>query len=1054
MNAPSLRNVPIRPACVCQGGLVPQQRDRVRRRNLAMSAARVIRFLSRIGIDTRWPAHPMDVAMLALAFLVPAGADDALPPEQALRSFETEPGFSVELVAAEPLTVDPVALAFDDRGRLFVAEDRDYPVGSPDGRALGVVALLEDTDGDGRMDRRTEFVTGIAFPNGVLPWREGVIVTAAPEVSWFVDTDGDGKSDHKEVLLTGFDTSSTSQLRVNDPTLGPDGWIYLAGGLRGGRILSPRHPERILDTEKSDLRFRPDTGELEPIAGKSQFGLSFNDAGDRFACMNRVQCQHAPLPLRYLARNPFAVSPGALQDCPEITANNLMTQYTAGAARIFPISDNVTTADSHEGTYTAACGIHVYRGAALPAEYRGAAFSCDPTGNLVRGDRLEPVGGTFAARRIHENTEALRSRDNWFRPVFLAEGPDGALYIADMYRRTIEHPEYLPVEIREHTDFEGGKDRGRIWRLTGSQPAKTVASQLSHGLLTTDDPAGAWIAELNSSIPWRRDTAFRLLLENEVAPGGRSVSTVEPEHSPAQIPANAASRLRRLLERPGVRAGAVLELRLLALGGGLDGPTLLSALDHPSAAVRQNAVKLAEPLLANAAALRDRVLSLADDPDSHVRFQVALSLGEVPGADIVPALARIAVRQGSDRWTRAAIVCSLTDVSLVSLLLDALAREPSPLPAGLIELARDLGRQLGAQPNNDARTAAISSLWARLESAPIPWTLAATAGLAVADADAFRRIAGTRPGSWRQLLSLARSQAANAAAGAALRRCAIELLAFDDAEEDGRVLSELLEPAQPVEIQVAAARSLAVAAHAAALAAILTPEKWSELAPGVRSVVVSRLTARPELTAILLDALEAGGVPVNVLSPRQREALRLLPDGALRSRARRLLAAPSDDREKAYLATRAALKLAANPATGRVVFEAHCATCHRLDRLGVPVGPDLFGIRNQPRETILYHIIVPEAEIAPNFVNYECELKDGGMLSGLLVAESASSVTLRMAQGIEEVVPRSNIARLTASRLSLMPQELEKSMSLQELADLIAYVRGESPRIVRRDPKE
>jgi putative membrane-bound dehydrogenase-like protein len=153
-------------------------------------------------------------------------------PIDALKAFDTEPGFAVTLVAAEPLVVDPVALAFDDRGRLFVAENRDYPTGSQDGRPLGVIALLEDTDDDGRMDKRTEFASGIAFPNGVMCWRGGVIVAAAPDAPWLKDADGDGRAEVREVLLTGFALGGPSQLRVNDPTLGPDGWIYFAGGLR------------------------------------------------------------------------------------------------------------------------------------------------------------------------------------------------------------------------------------------------------------------------------------------------------------------------------------------------------------------------------------------------------------------------------------------------------------------------------------------------------------------------------------------------------------------------------------------------------------------------------------------------------------------------------------------------------------------------------------------------------------------------------------------------------------------------------------------------------
>ena len=196
------------------------------------------------------------------------------------------------------------------------------------------------------------------------------IVTCAPDVLLLRDTDGDGKADSREVLLTGFATNQSTQLRVNQPLLAQDGWVYLASGLSGGSITSPKRPgDRPLEL-RGDLRFRPDTGEYESIDGKSQFGQSFDDYGHRFGVHNRVQCQHFVLPSRYLARNPLLASPGVLQNTPELVENPLL-RGGGGAARIYPISANVTTADSHAGTYSAACAVHVWRGGILPERYSG-----------------------------------------------------------------------------------------------------------------------------------------------------------------------------------------------------------------------------------------------------------------------------------------------------------------------------------------------------------------------------------------------------------------------------------------------------------------------------------------------------------------------------------------------------------------------------------------------------------------------------------------------------------------------------------------------------------
>jgi putative heme-binding domain-containing protein len=204
------------------------------------------------------------------------------------------------------------------------------------------------------------------------------------------------------------------------------------------------------------------------------------------------------------------------------------------------------------------------------------------------------------------------------------------------------------------------------------------------------------------------------------------------------------------------------------------------------------------------------------------------------------------------------------------------------------------------------------------------------------------------------------------------------------------------------------------------------------------------LLARPRLYSALLDALESGAIPPNALDSGRREQLKKSRDAAIRERAGRLLAGvTSGDRMKAFEQSRAALNLKPAPANGRGVFKRACANCHRLEGEGFAVGPDLFDIRNQPKESILLHLIVPEHEIAPNFANYLCQKKDGSMVSGILVAETPSGLTLRQALGVEERVARADVASLTASALSLMPQELEKGLTLQEIADLLAFLRGE-----------
>ncbi len=980
------------------------------------------------------------------------GLDVPLAPVQAHLSFQLEPGLRIELVAAEPMIESPVALTFDDRGRMYVAENRGYPTGPRAGEPpAGRIALLEDTDGDGCMDRRTEFAQGLTYPNGVMPWKGALIVTCAPDVLLLRDRDGDGKADERRVLFTGFATTGSTQLRVSHPTLSVDNWIYLTSGLSGGNVVSPAAPNHPpVQLQRTDFRFRPDGDSWEAADGGAQYGLTFDDFGRRFICYNRVQVQHVVIASRALRRNPHLAFSETVQNCPdEMTAEPLKGH--GGAARLYPISRNVTTADSHAGTFTAACGVTVYRGTGLPASYRGGVFSCDPTGNLVHFDQLEPQGPTFSARPARTGVEFLASTDNWFRPVFLAHGPEGAVYICDMYRKTIEHPDYLPAEIRKRTDFESGKTMGRIWRVVrdDARPEETRRRRRV-------DLSGASIAllcgQLGNPDGWWCDTAHRLLLEHRdpAAVGPLRSIAADPQSTPIAV---------------------VHALRLLEALDALSDDRLRSALRHRAAPVREHALQLLETRLAREPGWLADVLPVADDEDARVRFQAAIALGatgdgsEAPSTrdenrhaegDVAAALARIASRDGSDRWMRAAVFSSLSGRELGFLTaLGALPRGEKGLQA---ELLSELGRLLGAGQPKETWPGLVRRIvdaepgFTREERAALLTGLAGAAHGRLAPGgagDVLSALIGAAAGqsdlidSTRDLVAAMKQIAEERTQPVARRVSAVGLLAFAGFDQVGQTLLRLVDPQQPSDLQAAAVRALGPHRDDRVAASLLAAGQFATYSPTLRDEVLSTLTAQSHHLGGLMAALEDGRVPGPAIDALHRRQLTQHRDVEIRRRAAQLFGTVQGDRAQVYEAYKDVITVKADPTSGRAVFRRECASCHRLDQEGYAVGPDLFGIRNQPKPTILLHLLVPDHEIAQGFSAYNIATKDGRVLTGLVTSETPASITLRQPLAKEDTILRADIDEISASPQSLMPQGLEKSISRQEFADLLAYIKGE-----------
>jgi putative membrane-bound dehydrogenase-like protein len=892
---------------------------------------------------------------------------------------------------------------------------RDYPNGPEKGQPPeGRIKVLEDKDGDGRYETSRVFAEGLLFANGLLPWKGGVIVTAAPHIVYLKDTDGDGKADQREVLYEGFATENP-QLRVSHPVLGLDNWIYVANGLRGGQIKrSGKADAKPINISGMDFRFDPIHDQAEAITGMGQYGNTFDDWGNRFVCTNRNHLIPIVLPNRYVQRNPFMVAPEPVRD----------NQTAGGAAKIFPLSKNFTTASSHAGTFSASCGVTIYRGDALPKEYRGAAFTCEPTGNLVHMDILIPQGAGFGSKPAFEGKEFLASPDDWFRPVSLAHGPDGALYVVDMYREVIEHPQFMTPEYKARANLTAGKDKGRIWRIVPEKFRREPKASALGKLKTTD-----LVQLLTHPNSWQRTTAQRLILERQdqaAVPALRTMTS--SDHPLARIQA------AWLLEAYGV----LEEKLILNMGAG-------------GAQVEEHAVRLLERWLPKSKAAQELVVKLAGSPDARVRFQAALSLGEWNDDAIIEPLARIAASGADDKWTRAAVATAVPKRAgmLIAMLLGKYGLTATVQDRHT--LIQELSTLAGARGDAEEIAGLFAVLSKLNDKDALAWRMTAINGLAEGMGRRGTQLSvflNSLPSEKQQaskqaevLLKEAASVAADAKRETAERVSAAKLLAHANWATAEPVLLPLIlqDPAQ--EVRLAAVRALAAQPRAEVPALLM--KSWSAYPPAMRREVMEAMLRQPERIQFLLNELEAKRI-----KPGDFDALRtrqLVNHGRpeIRERARKLLQdnLPAD-RKVVLEKYREALKLTGDTLRGKEVFQKNCATCHRVAGVGVEVGPSIADTLGKTPEALLTDVLNPNQAIDNNFINYTVTTKSGKVLTGIIVAETASSITLKRAENQGDVVLRQDLDDIQSTGISLMPEGVEKTINLQEMADLLHFLKN------------
>jgi putative membrane-bound dehydrogenase-like protein len=973
--------------------------------------------------------------VFASALAAEPSAPGPLSPRGERAAFRVPSGFKVELVACEPDVVDPVAMAFDEDGRIYVCEMRGYPnagVGTGD-ISSGRIRLLEDRDGDGFYETSTLFADNLRFPTSVMPWKGGVLVANSPELIYLKDTKGTGHADERRTLYTGFELANIQHL-LNSLQWGMDNWVYACAGSNGGTIRSAEKPDTPPITLRNrGLRFHPDQpGSLEPTSGGGQYGLAADEWGQWFTATNSQHLRHIVLPDHYLRRNPLLPVSAVTLDIPDHGAACEVHRISPFEAwrverttrrREGPDAQRFPSTELVPGGYiTSACSPVVYTADRFPEAYRGNTFVCDPANNLLHRDLLEPHGATFVAKRADAEREFLASTDNWFRPVWISLGPDGALYVLDFYREVIETPLSLPDDIKKKLNLES-RGRGRIWRVRPDDTAQAKRPVLSRAT------SAQLVRHLTDANAWWRLTAQRLLVE-------RQDRGVEP-----------ALRKGTKCATPVDRVHALWTLHGLGLLADTD---IERGLEDDAPGVREQALRLAEERLAKSNDLLRLAVKLADDPSPRVRFQLAFSLGASPAPEATTALARVARHDFADPWMQTAVLSSASRSA--PAMLENLARDAEFIKntdAGRLQFLTRLAALASAGGKETDLGRALALLSTQRQTAQ-PWQIAILQGLGQGLQNSSRplnRMWDDPPPALREAVERAKvffqqaiAVAKNDKQPAAERRAAAQLLGYAPFAQAGPVLQGLLTPQTDADLQLAAVRALAQHDQSRVAEALLA--SWNSYGPTLRREALEALLARPGRVQQLLDAIERKQILAGQLEPARVEQLRKHPNAKIRRRAQALLAGRTSDRQKVLDEYRPALEFPADVTRGKAVFKKNCATCHRLENEGIEVGPDLLSaLRNKTPETLLFDILDPSRDVDPRYINYQITTKSGRVFTGLIAAETASSVTLRRAEKAEDTLLRGDIDEISATSKSLMPEGLEMQLSKQEVADVIAYLQ-------------
>ena len=1007
-------------------------------------------------------------------------------PEESLATIQLAPGLKAELVAAEPLIQDPVAFEWDVQGRLWVVQMGGYPNGATDENGKpasgGEIRVLEDVDNDGKYDKATVFLDDLNFPTGIHPWRDGVIVTDAPTIFYAEDTDGDLKADIRKTLYKGF-VEGNQQHRVNGLRWGLDNWLHVANGDSGGEVravdkvgdgplfddeskyrlidrdpfdpsLEVTGPGRSVNIRGRDVRIQPDFGLIDTVSGQSQFGRCRDDWGNWFGGNNSRPMWHYALDDRYIRRNPHAAAGDPRREIFD----------PPGASPVFPISKTLERFNDHDraNRFTSACSAMIYRDSLLGEEFAGDAFVCEPVHNLVSRRILSEKDGVFTAKRSanEKSSEFLASSDSWFRPVMIRTGPDGALWVADMYRFVIEHPEWIPPEWQEKLNLRAGHNMGRIYRIVrdentaccgvvgsaAGQASTDSGERLRHWFSTKwNEIAPTELFErLSSRNGWWRDVAQRILVHRADEDFQTGPLRLLASDSP-----NPATRLQSLCTLVGCEKSESFS-------------AVSSALDDPHPAVRRHAARLlaatwrflpeGDRYRRDWAKSSRKLAQLINDPDHFVRMQIAYQADQVDPSVVAEELL---LKQADDKDLLAAVFSTFHSSTIEALLRGVQTRsEPkdSAMIRRLTVQAAALGRFdiVAMQIKQKARPLFEKEWVELLESTTDLFAEMREHG------NVWKRF--EESDEWRdssihshiEFLAAHAQQIVKATSQPESSR--IDGIRFLSAsgQMTGKtltLLSEELHAQNSPMIQAAIVNALGQSSDS--LVPNLLLSRWASLTPAIRRQIFDTLLRQSDWTEQLLEAIRSGQLTSSQLDAAHRERLVVHRDAKIRDLAAELFDVEAfSDRQVVLEKFEPVLKQTGDETRGRMVFEKRCASCHRLNGIGKSIGADLAALKDRTGKALLTAILDPNRAVEAKFLSYTAVTNAGKSVSGMLLSETGNSVTLVSTDGKEHVLLRKDLDQLISSQRSLMPEGLEKDLTKQDIADVIAFVQrsGQRPK--------